>query len=105
MPVSKMNQTILSYLLLVNLLAFGIWGLDKKLARLVAVTGGRRDQGGHSRIMRIPEKWLLILAAAGGCWGSWAGALLFRHKLRKPGLLWPLAGITVLHAALLGILQ
>jgi len=96
-----MNQTLLFYLLLINLLALAVWGVDKGLARLVSVTGGRRDQGGKSRVSRIPEKWLLALALAGGCWGCWVGVLLFRHKLRKPRLLWPLAGLSLLHAALL----
>ena len=96
-----MPHFIVIYLVFINLLSLCLWGLDKNLARLVAVTGGRRDRGGHSRISRIPEKWLLILAGVGGCWGALAGALLFRHKLRKPHLLWPLAGITLLYSVLL----
>ena len=91
----------MAYLILINLIAFGVWGLDKNLARLVNATGGRRDQGGSSRISRIPEIVLLALAVVGGCWGCWAGVLIFRHKTRKPGLLWPLAVISVLNAALL----
>ena len=99
-----MRDVLLYYLLAINLLALVTWGADKGLAQLVRVTGGRRDQGGRSAIRRIPEKWLLILALAGGCWGGWAGVLLFRHKLRKPGMLRPLTGFSVLHLALLGAL-
>lgn len=100
----SMNQALLYYLLGINLLGFGFWGLDKGLAYLVNVTGGRRDQGGRSPVYRIPEKWLLTVALAGGCWGCWAGVLLFRHKLRKPGVLRPLFGFSLLHLALLAFL-
>lgn len=99
-----MNQVLLDYLLSINLLGFCAWGLDKGLAYLVSTTGGRRDQGGHSPVYRIPERWLLALALAGGCWGCWAGVLLFRHKIRKPGVLWPLSGFSLLHLALLAAL-
>lgn len=95
---------LLVYLFAINLLALVTWGVDKGLAQLVRVTGGRRDQGGRSAVRRIPEKWLLALAGLGGCWGGWAGVVLFRHKLRKPGVLRPLAGWSVLHLALLAAL-
>jgi uncharacterized membrane protein YsdA (DUF1294 family) len=95
---------LLPYLLAINLLTLVTWGTDKALAQLVRVTGGRRDQGGRSAVRRIPEKWLLALALLGGCWGGWAGVALFRHKLRKPGVLRPLAGLSLLHLAVLAAL-
>jgi uncharacterized membrane protein YsdA (DUF1294 family) len=98
------NTTIVVYLVLINLLAFGFWGVDKTLARLVQTTGGRKDRGGRSSVRRIPEKWLLALALLGGCWGCWIGVLLFRHKLRKPAVLWSLFGFSLLNLVLIAYL-
>lgn len=56
------------YLILINIAAFGIYGMDK--AR--AVRGA----------FRISEKKLLLLAAAGGAFGAFLGMRIFRHKTR-----------------------
>lgn len=52
-----------------NLVTFGIFGIDKLLARL------NRN--------RISEKTLLTLAIAGGSVGALFAQKLFRHKTRK----------------------
>jgi len=56
-------------LLLLNLLTFAAFGLDKALAR--------------AQRRRIPEARLLGLALIGGTPGAYAGRALFRHKTRK----------------------
>lgn len=61
---------ILTYLEIVNLLAFAAMGIDKAKAK-----AGR---------WRIPEATLMGLAAVGGSIGAMAGMYLFRHKTRKP---------------------
>ncbi|MGU3472793.1 DUF1294 domain-containing protein [Paenibacillus sp. D51F] len=54
------------YLLLANLLAFAMFGIDKSAAR-----AGRR---------RIPEKRLFAVSLLGGAPGAWAGMKTWRHK-------------------------
>ena len=56
------------YLVLVNVLAFAIFGADKRRAR-----AGR---------WRVPERTLFLLAAAGGSAGALLGMRLFRHKTK-----------------------
>ena len=58
------------YLILVNLIAFLMYGMDK----WNAIKG----------LQRIPEKTLLGIAAVGGSVGAYAGMQFFRHKTRKP---------------------
>ena len=53
-------------LLALNVLAFGLYGLDKRRAR-----SGRR---------RIRERTLLLVAALGGSAGAWLGMRLWHHK-------------------------
>lgn len=53
-------------LILLNIITFAIFGLDKWKAR----------QGQW----RIPEKTLLLLAAVGGSLGAWSGMMIWRHK-------------------------
>lgn len=59
---------ILTYLELVNLVAFAAFGIDKHKAKK-----GR---------WRIPEATLMTLAIIGGSIGALAGMYLFRHKTR-----------------------
>lgn len=62
-----MNTAVI-YLILMNLIGFGLMGVDKQRAR-------RRD-------WRIPEKILFGAALLGGSVGAWAGMYLFHHKTR-----------------------
>ena len=52
-----------------NLLAFIVFGLDKKIAE--------KDK------WRVPESTLIMLAVLGGSAGALAGMLVFRHKTKK----------------------
>ena len=80
-------QIILAALLLVNIVAFAAYGIDKCKA-----------QKGK---WRIPESTLLLLAFFGGAPGALMGMRAFRHKTkhRKFKILVPL--FLVLHIALL----
>lgn len=63
-----MGKWMIGYVVLVNLVTFLIYGLDKWKAK--------RDG------WRIPEKTLLGLAAVGGSVGAFAGMQVFRHKTK-----------------------
>lgn len=56
------------YYICVNVIAFILYGLDKKYAR-----EGR---------WRIPEKTLLGIVLIGGAAGAWIGMQTFRHKTK-----------------------
>lgn len=57
-----------AYVLLMSLLAFLLFWIDKARAKRGA--------------WRIRERTLLLFAFLGGAFGAWIGMLLFRHKTR-----------------------
>ena len=56
------------YIILINLIAFVVFGIDKRKAR--------KGQ------WRVPESILFILAIIGGSIGALLGMLAFRHKTK-----------------------
>lgn len=60
----------LIYVLIVNIVSFAIYGIDKRKA----VEGK----------WRIPEATLLFTGFIGGAVGSFIGMKVFRHKTQKP---------------------
>lgn len=66
--MSQLQIVILSYLLIINLIAFILYGVDKKRAI--------RNE------FRIRERVLLWMARLGGGIGSWIGLKLFHHKTK-----------------------
>lgn len=61
---------LIVYLILVNFLAFILYGVDKRRA--------------IRQTWRIKERTLLLVAAVGGALGALLGMLAFHHKVRKP---------------------
>lgn len=61
-----MLKLLFLYLLLINLVTFVAYGIDKYKAK-------------HDK-WRIPEATLLWLAALGGSLGAWAGMQVWHHK-------------------------
>lgn len=56
------------YIILINLIAFVVFGIDKRKA--------------HKEQWRVPESTLFILAIIGGSIGALLGMLAFRHKTK-----------------------
>ena len=75
------------YVLLVNLIAFCMMGIDKRKARRKA--------------FRIPESTLFILALIGGSIGAIAGMYAFRHKTQHWYFVWGMPAILLLQRALI----
>ena len=86
-----MSPILLLYLILINLLGFVLYGVDK-------VKSKGRDR-------RIPERVLLWVARLGGGVGCWLGMMLFRHKTKHTRFMILVPLWTVLWAAALALLQ
>ena len=81
-----MTATILIYLLVINVVTFIIYGIDKYKAQ-------------HAK-WRIPEATLLLLAAIGGSIGAWCGMKVWRHKTMHKKFKYGVPAIFILHLAL-----
>ena len=75
-----------AYLVVVNLVAFTVYGADKRRAK--------KDR------RRVPEKTLFLLALIGGSVGAWAGMYTFRHKTRHWYFVWGIPAILLAQVAL-----
>ena len=81
-----LTAALLLYLAAVNVVAFAVYGADKRRAKK-----GKR---------RVPEKTLFLLAAIGGSLGAWAGMYAFRHKTRHWYFVWGIPAILAVQIAL-----
>ena len=66
--MQQLSTPVILYLILINLLAFALMGVDKSKARR------------HK--WRIPEKTLFLSALLGGSVGAIVGMQVFRHKTK-----------------------
>jgi uncharacterized membrane protein YsdA (DUF1294 family) len=84
-------QSIVSFLesviIALNILAFLMMGLDKRLAAQ------------HKR--RLPERLLLLTALAGGSAGVWFGMKVFRHKTQHKEFYLGIPAVIAVHVLLL----
>ena len=80
-----MEDVLLVYLAVLNLVTFALYGADK-----------RRAKKGQ---WRIPEKTLLILPLLGGGVGGILGMAVFHHKTRHWYFRWGLPAMFLLQAA------
>ena len=62
-------MVLLYYLAIINVLAFVLYGVDKKKA--------------ENEKYRIPESRLILVAVLGGAYGAFLGMIIFHHKTRK----------------------
>ena len=81
-----LTAALLLYLAAVNVVAFAVYGADKRRAK--------------KERRRVPEKTLFLLAAIGGSVGALAGMYAFRHKTRHWYFVWGVPAILVIQIAL-----
>ena len=84
--MTPLYWALLGYLAAVNLLAFTVYGVDKRRAK--------KDK------RRVPEKTLFLLAIIGGSVGALLGMYTFRHKTRHWYFVWGIPAILVIQIAL-----
>ena len=68
--MSLIQKAILIYILVINIVTFAVYGIDKQRAR--------------KHKWRIPESVLILLAVLGGSIGALSGMIAFHHKTQKP---------------------
>ena len=88
------------YLAVVNLVAFGLFGVDKKRAvyngEIEKAKRRRKPEPVRAMKRRVPEKTLLVTAAIGGSLGAIAGMWIFRHKTKHWYFVYGLPAILLL---------
>ena len=74
------------YLGIINVIAFGLFAVDKKRAvhngEIEKAKRRRKPEPARAMKRRIPERTLFVTAALGGSIGAMAGMWLLRHKTR-----------------------
>ena len=72
------------YLAVINLIAFGLFAVDKKRAvyngEIEKAKRRRKPETGRAMKRRIPEKTLFVMAAIGGSIGALLGMQVWHHK-------------------------
>ncbi len=81
---------LISYVVIINIIAFIVMGIDKRKAK--------------KRAWRIPEATLFILAGIGGSIGSIAGMYTFRHKTKHRSFVWGMPAILIAQVILIVLL-
>lgn len=79
------------WLVIINLITFLMFGLDKLLAKRKAA---------HPDVRRVPERTLFLLAALGGSIGALAGMRVFHHKTLHRSFRWGIPAILLLQLLL-----
>lgn len=69
MEASLLTETLMIYLIAINIVAFIVYGADK----IKAMSGK----------WRISEFALILFAAIGGCFGAFVGMRIWHHKTKK----------------------
>ena len=97
------------YVVLINVVTFILFGIDKKRAKqheAYARSRGRRKKTPEKEKppkRRIPEKTLFAAAILGGSLGAIVGMAVFRHKTLHPAFRYGMPAILVIQLVVIWI--
>ena len=83
-----MQETIVYYLIIINIVTFLVYGIDKWKAR--------------KTMWRIREASLLMLAVLGGSIGAWLGMKVWHHKTQHKKFRYGIPAIIIVQIAVIG---
>ena len=99
-----MANTLLYYLIVINVVTFLVYGIDKwrSTSGRLLPTGRKKAKQGS---WRISEATLLILAVIGGSIGALLGMKVWRHKTMHKKFKYGLPLILIIQIILIGYLS
>ena len=83
-----MQETIVYYLIIINIVTFLVYGIDKWKAK--------------KSLWRIREASLLMLAILGGSIGAWLGMKVWHHKTLHKKFRYGIPAIIIIQLAVIG---
>lgn len=83
-----MQETIVYYLIIINIVTFLVYGIDKWKAR--------------KTMWRIREASLLMLAVLGGSIGAWLGMKVWHHKTQHKKFKYGIPAIIIIQLVIIG---
>jgi len=83
-----MQETIVYYLIIINIVTFLVYGIDKWKAK--------------KSLWRIREASLLMLAVLGGSIGAWLGMKVWHHKTQHKKFRYGISAIIIIQLAVIG---
>ena len=82
------QETIIYYLIIINIVTFLVYGIDKLKAK--------------KALWRIREASLLMLAILGGSIGAWLGMKVWHHKTLHKKFRYGIPAIIIIQLAVIG---
>ena len=83
-----MQETIVYYLIIINIVTFLVYGIDKWKAR--------------KAMWRVREASLLMLAVLGGSIGAWLGMKVWHHKTQHKKFRYGIPAIIIIQLGIIG---
>jgi len=83
-----MQETVIYYLIIINIVTFLVYGIDKWKAR--------------KAMWRVREASLLMLAVLGGSIGAWLGMKVWHHKTQHKKFRYGIPAIIIIQLVIIG---